>query len=1484
MPQASKKRFRPIIRVFVSSTFSDLVHERNALQDRVWPELERYCLLHGFQFQAIDLRWGVPTEAGLDHRTMRICFDELRRSQEVSPRPNFLILLGDRYGWQPLPEEITTDEFQLLRSAASDNSEQLKVLEDWYRLDTNSRPAMHLLRSRRESPDTRDYTKDAGGRDTDAWTEVQRVLWSLVNCAFPPSKLPERFAEAKPGSPMPSIVRFQGSATEQEIWRGAFDQGDAQKHVVAFSRDIGNLGEVADHPRLRDFANVDEHGKLDEILHEAIGALKTKLRNLLDDNYLTTAQPAHLRQTSDADGKPQLEVSTNHLDSLCDQIRNRLRPIIEQQITEYKRVPEVAEGTCLTAEVLRDLKREREEHARFAAERAPVGGFVGREAERAKVLHYLDSVSQRPFVLHGLSGSGKSALMAAAAREAAGRPGAIVIERYLGTTSRSSDLRSLLIDLCQSLRELFPLAHVLPTDLRLIEKEFYDQLKNATAERPIYIFLDALDQLDSSDDAHLLWWIRSTPLPTNVGIVVSCMSDPSDEMPFGPWAAIKQRGFLTEDNSTAIEHLEPQEAQSLWTRWLDQASRNLTADQQVAIDERILKGTTDCRQPLYMRILFEEARRWPSYTPPPPLGASVPELLQSLFKRLGEPAAHGPLVEPALAYLVSARYGLAESELLEILFRDADYKQQLLRSALHALPHHASRIPIAIWSRLRYDLSPYLSERGAPGGSVLQLFHRQVGDYVRRRFADTSSRRYQWHRRLALYFARQHWWLESRVKQRERMRLPYSARPAHVRKITELPGQLLAAAREAEAAGLHAETEQALKWIEQLFQKLQYLEAKNEAGLIFDLVVDFSNALKTLPDGRSERGIIKLLDEALRRDIHFIARHSADYPQGLFQCLWNTCWWFDCDEVAGHYMERKSSLTAIIAPLVKGSKRTVDGKKLSYLLLDWRADKEQTAPSFCWLRSRRPPFAHLGTGQLNVLRGHKDEVQNVAFSPDGRWIVSGSGTFRSSGNHGDYTVRVWNAKTGDERYALHGHKGVVHCLAISPDGRWIVSGSGDQTVRIWDAITGQEHRCVKTTRAVQSVGFSPDGHSIVYAGSIDGTISVWATGAGEEIRRLDGHFLNVRGVAFSPNGRSVVCATHDTVWREHRGTFSEDGLPMESPASDDAVRLWDVETGHEVRRFRGHKSTIHCVAFSPDGRWIVSGASDKTVVVWNAKTGAPIRRLHGHKSAVNSVAFSPDGRWIVSGSCDKTIRVWPAAIGPKLYFLITYKARFWLERLVRKEWYRVWNAETAPFAKRATPESSHRMRMETWVKRLWSSLWDMDRGLELHSLRGHEGAVTSVSLSPDSRRIISGLSDRTIRVWDVKPGIALRALHNHEHDVQCVTFSADGRRIASGSKDKTVRIWDVNTGHELRTLCGHEDWVTSVEFSPDGRRIVCGSRDSTARVWNVESGQAMHFLYGHENWVNRVAFSPDGQRIITATDRVVRMWDISRASAFKFGV
>ena len=218
-------RLRPIIRVFVSSTFSDLKVDRDALQQRVFPKLEQLCLKEGFQFQAIDLRWGVSREAALDHRTMRICFQELRRSQDVSPEPNFLILLGTRYGWRPLPEEISAEEFRQLESSA-ELIGATAMLRRWYRLDENSLTPVYILQPRRKPSgidgDYIDYTGDA-------WRDVEQSLWQIINRTFLTAGLRDRFAAPQsPAIAMPTTVRFQASATEQEIWCGALNLGGPQ--------------------------------------------------------------------------------------------------------------------------------------------------------------------------------------------------------------------------------------------------------------------------------------------------------------------------------------------------------------------------------------------------------------------------------------------------------------------------------------------------------------------------------------------------------------------------------------------------------------------------------------------------------------------------------------------------------------------------------------------------------------------------------------------------------------------------------------------------------------------------------------------------------------------------------------------------------------------------------------------------------------------------------------------------------------------------------------------------------------------------------------------------------------------------------------------------------------------------------------------------------------------------------------------------------
>ena len=232
--------------------------------------------------------------------------------------------------------------------------------------------------------------------------------------------------------------------------------------------------------------------------------------------------------------------------------------------------------------------------------------------------------------------------------------------------------------------------------------------------------------------------------------------------------------------------------------------------------------------------------------------------------------------------------------------------------------------------------------------------------------------------------------------------------------------------------------QQAERWeeLQALLTDLRFLEAKTQAGLVFELARDYTEAAEGLP----QRWILRFLGEALRRDIHFIHRHASDYPQSLFQCLWNTCWWYDCEDAAAHYVEPYVGWSPKNAPWMQPA-----DQKLCRLLERWRDQKLQTSPGLVWLRTHGPPSVRLGTAQQAVLRGHDNGVNSVTYSPDGLRIASGST---------DGTIRVWDAKSGAQLAILCEHEDGVNSVTYSPDGHYIASGSADGTIRVWDAKGG----------------------------------------------------------------------------------------------------------------------------------------------------------------------------------------------------------------------------------------------------------------------------------------------------------------------------------------------------------------------------------------------------------------------------------------------
>ena len=287
-----------------------------------------------------------------------------------------------------------------------------------------------------------------------------------------------------------------------------------------------------------------------------------------------------------------------------------------------------------------------------------------------------------------------------------------------------------------------------------------------------------------------------------------------------------------------------------------------------------------------------------------------------------------------------------------------------------------------------------------------------------------------------------------------------------------------------------------------------------------------------------------------------------------------------------------------------------------------------------------------------TFKGHKDQINSVAFSPNGNLIASGSS---------DNTVKVWNSKTGQEAITLQGHTQLIYSMRFSPDGRRVISASGDNTVKVWDAETGEEIHTLKGhTNHVASAAYSPSGGKIA-SGGYDKTVRLWDAETGKIIKTFKGHSEPVRSVAFSPDGKWLVSGSYDKtvkLWDSETGqivrtlkghtakihsvVFSPDGTRIASGGDHNQLKVWNSNTGQEVLTLRGHSTHVVAVAFSPDGKWLASSSllPESVVKVWDAETGQETLTLKGHTDHVRSVAFSSDGKRIVSGSRDNTIKIW----------------------------------------------------------------------------------------------------------------------------------------------------------------------------------------------------------------------------------------------------
>jgi hypothetical protein len=662
-----------VFRVFVSSTFRDLKPERDALQEKVFPQLRGHCAAKGYAFQAVDLRWGIREEASAGHRTMRICLSEVARCQEVSPRPNFVVLLGDRYGWRPLPEVIDAKEFKALKALLA--PKHVAAAEAAYYRDDNAVPPEYVLEPRRE-----------GGAAYDA------------------DALREALADAAPRAGLldAALAKYTLSATEQEILKGAFEAEHADEHVLCFLRDLSDLPDqvppLPDDPELwpsaANYRDFHTDGTPDKEAGALLMDLKSRLRGRLGENAF--AYEAEWTGTA---------ASTAHIDQLCEDMLSSLTRIIDAEIERLG--------------AYSHLDQERAAHSAFAKEH--VDGFIGRMRYLDAIARYLDGREDHPLCMFAAGGLGKSALMARAAIDAGEKHSdAVIVTRFIGVTSASADPRSLLQDLCSEIGEAYGSTEPVPSTLQDLQQELPKRLQLASAEQPLIVFLDSLDQLLGDEGTNLSW--LPSELPGSVRLVTATRPGPFFD-------GLASR--LPENLVMELDRMAPDEGEILLDSWLQKSSRTLRPPQR----EEILGHFKACGSPLYLRFAFEEARLWPSTLEDVQIGGDESSIIGDLYDRLE--AEHGAeLVGHALGFLACTyeRLGISEDELLDALSADEETWAEFTAGAEWEMP--VRQLPVVVWSRLYFDLAPYLSPRASEGASLLSFFHKELADAAQNRYVE----------------------------------------------------------------------------------------------------------------------------------------------------------------------------------------------------------------------------------------------------------------------------------------------------------------------------------------------------------------------------------------------------------------------------------------------------------------------------------------------------------------------------------------------------------------------------------------------------------------------------------------------------------------------------------------------------------------------------------------------------------------------------
>ena len=487
----------------------------------------------------------------------------------------------------------------------------------------------------------------------------------------------------------------------------------------------------------------------------------------------------------------------------------------------------------------------------------------------------------------------------------------------------------------------------------------------------------------------------------------------------------------------------------------------------------------------------------------------------------------------------------------------------------------------------------------------------------------------------------------------------------------------------------------------------------------------------------------------------------------------------------------------------------------------------------------------MATGKKrSTLKGHRELVLSVAFSPDSRTLASASTWIKPS-------VKLWDLTTQPPRVKREWD--VPGPVAFFPDGEQLALGNWDH-IEIWDLTNGQQRGSSPGGNSAASLAISPDG-KIVATGVFDKTLHLWEPGTGRHSTLPHGQPVGC--VCFLPDGKSVVAAGGDqvSIWntaeaspeitlKRYSGTkstmaYSPDGNTLAYPTSNGVVKLCNPVTGEERVSLNAQGNDFRGITFSRDSKRLAVGRSG-AVMVWDVTTKQELATISDGTNDMQAIAIAPDGQTLAWGGASHNVS------------LIIYDVDRHRVRATRKHSQRVC-AVTYTSDGKSVVSADQDANIQFWN----SARFDKELGFTSPSPTPTTW-LWDLALAPDGRTLVVSASSGWLKSFESATGKLLATFKGHTGDIRCVAVFPDCKTLISGSQDGTIKLWDLATGQERFSLLGHQEKdVTSVAVAPDGKAFASGGgtvtcesgvRPTTKKLWP-----------GRRTWTQTIPTAPSVQ-------------------------